>query len=494
MGATGMICKATVAGLCGLGFSASVAFGFSTDGSTLIRSFDKSLSPTNQPITVTVTFTNGGSNDLRGFFYTDQVPSSLSVTTLGVTLNGAAITNFMFESGRDGDVHAGCTPCRWVLESPTNFAEAHPIPPQGSLQITYALTATMPGNFAFQEFSWAGYQANLTNACFGFSEAADQQTANFVKAILTVTADNHSRIYGVGNPPLTVSYSGFVSGDDTNSLSGNPAVNTTVSADSPPGSYPITVAQGTLTGSGYAFNFVNGTLVIVSPPIQIASVQVINGVATITWNSVAGQTYRVQYKNGLADPNWTDLPPDVTATGPTASKTDVVGTLPQRIYRVTLAQILPAPVPVLQSIALTNGLITVVWSSVPGQTYRVQYDSSLVATNWTDLLPDVTATGTTASKTDAIGDVPQRFYRVLFTQPLVLPPVIQSLNLNSGVVTLVWSSVAGQKYRVQHKDQLTNAIWTELPIDVTATGPMAGTTDLVGSSPHRFYRVLAQRD
>ena len=489
-----MICKATVAGLCGLGFSASVAFGFSTDGSTLIRSFDKSLSPTNQPITVTVTFTNGGSNDLRGFFYTDQVPSSLSVTTLGVTLNGAAITNFTFESGHDGDVHAGCTPCRWVLESPTNFAEAHPIPPQGSLQITYAITATMPGNFAFQEFSWASYNPNVTNACFGYSEVADQQTANFVKAILTVTADKHSRIYGVGNPPLTVSYSGFVSGDDTNVLSGSPELVTTAKSDSPPGTYPITVGAGTLTSSCYAFNFVNGALVVISPPIQIASVQVINGVATITWNSVAGQTYRVQYKNGLVEANWTDLPPDVTATGLTTSKTDVVGDLPQRLYRVTLAQTLPAPAPVLQSIAVTNGLVTIVWSSVPGQMYRVQYESSLVATNWTDLPPDVTATGPTASKTDVIGDAPQRFYRVLFTQSPVLPPVIRSLFLNDGVVTLVWSSVAGQTYRVQHKNQLTDVTWTELPMDVTATGPITGSTDVVGSSPQRFYRVLARSD
>jgi hypothetical protein len=48
-----------------------------------------------------------------------------------------------------------------------------------------------------------------------------------------------------------------------------------------------------------------------------------------------------------------------------------------------------------------------------GQTYRVQYKPTLAATNWTDLLPDISATTSTASTTDAPGSTPQRFYRVL---------------------------------------------------------------------------------
>jgi hypothetical protein len=60
------------------------------------------------------------------------------------------------------------------------------------------------------------------------------------------------------------------------------------------------------------------------------------GAAAITWSSIAGRTYRVQYKNNLTDANWTDLSPDVTATGVTASKTDNVGTQPRRFYQVVL--------------------------------------------------------------------------------------------------------------------------------------------------------------
>lgn len=42
---------------------------------------------------------------------------------------------------------------------------------------------------------------------------------------------------------------------------------------------------------------------------------------TLTWQSVPGWNYRLQYKVSFLDPNWTDLSGDVTATGLTASKT-----------------------------------------------------------------------------------------------------------------------------------------------------------------------------
>jgi hypothetical protein len=72
------------------------------------------------------------------------------------------------------------------------------------------------------------------------------------------------------------------------------------------------------------------TITVVSAPT--AGISVSGNVVTITWTSIAGQTYRVQYKNNLDDPTWTDLAPDVTASGSTASTTDT--TTSQRFYRV----------------------------------------------------------------------------------------------------------------------------------------------------------------
>lgn len=65
----------------------------------------------------------------------------------------------------------------------------------------------------------------------------------------------------------------------------------------------------------------------------------ITSVNPVTWAAVTGKVYRVQYKNGLTDPKWLDLSGDVTATGPSASKTDpTTGTVSNRFYRVLLVQ------------------------------------------------------------------------------------------------------------------------------------------------------------
>jgi hypothetical protein len=57
---------------------------------------------------------------------------------------------------------------------------------------------------------------------------------------------------------------------------------------------------------------------------------------TLVWSSLAGSTYRVQYRNNLDDVGWTDLTPDVTAGGATATKMDSVGSQSQRFYRVSI--------------------------------------------------------------------------------------------------------------------------------------------------------------
>ena len=75
--------------------------------------------------------------------------------------------------------------------------------------------------------------------------------------------------------------------------------------------------------------------------------------------------------------------------------------------------VIVASPPVLQPLRAANGLAQLAWNAVAGQTYRVQYKPTLTSTNWTDLAPDITATASTASVTDAVGAAPERFYRIL---------------------------------------------------------------------------------
>jgi hypothetical protein len=68
--------------------------------------------------------------------------------------------------------------------------------------------------------------------------------------------------------------------------------------------------------------------------------------------------------------------------------------------------------PIIESITVTNETSTLTWSAIPGQNYFLQTALDVTDTNWTDVLPPVTASGATASQTDATAGAGQKFYRV----------------------------------------------------------------------------------
>ncbi len=79
-------------------------------------------------------------------------------------------------------------------------------------------------------------------------------------APLTVTADNKSKIYGDINPPLTITYTGFVNSDGIAQLTMQPTAITTATQASHVGQYPIIVSGG--IASNYTFGYVNGILTV----------------------------------------------------------------------------------------------------------------------------------------------------------------------------------------------------------------------------------------
>jgi uncharacterized repeat protein (TIGR01451 family) len=74
----------------------------------------------------------------------------------------------------------------------------------------------------------------------------------------------------------------------------------------------------------------------------------------------------------------------------------------------------------------------------------------------------------------------------------VPPPVITSVSMSGGDVSLAWSAVAGTRYRVQYKASLSGAGWNDVPGDVMATGATATKVDHTGQAAQRFYRIVAQ--
>ena len=144
-------------------------------------------------------------------------------------------------------------------------------------------------------------------------------------------------------------------------------------------------------------------------PFVITSITAKNGAARITWNSVAGQIYKLQFKNFIIETNWHDVSPFVLATSATTTVTNVFGNSPQRFYRVAIAQ----PDLIITSLKLTNATAVITWDSVPGKTYRLQYKTTVNSTSWFDVSPDVTATGLSTSGTNTLDNNSQRFYRVM---------------------------------------------------------------------------------
>jgi hypothetical protein len=137
-----------------------------------------------------------------------------------------------------------------IIGQPDLSTAADPASPVGAYDIVVGLGSLSATNYSF----------SLING-----------TLTVGKALLTVTADPQSRLYGQTNPPFTVSYSGFVDGDGAGVLRGTPALSTAANTNTPVGSYDIVTTNGTLTATNYALSFVNGTLTINAAPLGITA-------------------------------------------------------------------------------------------------------------------------------------------------------------------------------------------------------------------------------
>lgn len=94
-------------------------------------------------------------------------------------------------------------------------------------------------------------------------------TLTITPALLTVTANDVTRDEGEKNPELTVTYEGFVNGEDESVLTVLPTVTTTATADSPAGIYEIVVSGGEAVN--YSLEYKTGTLTVLPKPSSVGS-------------------------------------------------------------------------------------------------------------------------------------------------------------------------------------------------------------------------------
>lgn len=94
-------------------------------------------------------------------------------------------------------------------------------------------------------------------------------TLTVTPAALTITAENRSKVYGAPLPALTAVYSGFVNGDTASALDTPLNLNTSATASSPAGEYPIVFSGA--ADSNYAISFVEGELTVSKAPLVVTA-------------------------------------------------------------------------------------------------------------------------------------------------------------------------------------------------------------------------------
>lgn len=98
------------------------------------------------------------------------------------------------------------------------------------------------------------------------------------KAVLTVTADNKTRVFGAPNPVFTYTFNGFVNNETTAELNALPVASTTADVASPAGQYTIYLTGA--AADNYSFDYITGTLTIkpfVPPPFDVPGIFTPNG-------------------------------------------------------------------------------------------------------------------------------------------------------------------------------------------------------------------------
>jgi hypothetical protein len=235
-------------------------------------------------------------------------------------------------------------------------------------------------------------------------------TLTISKAPLSVAANDKTKLYGATDPAFTVTYSGFVNGDTSTALGGTLVINRTPGENV--GSYVITPSG--LASTNYTITFNTGSLTIGKAPLSVTADDKLkvygatDPAFTVTYSgfvngdtsATLGGTLAINRIPGENVGSYVITPSGLTSTNYTITFNS--GTL-------TITASAPVILSVVRS-GVTNVLIT--WSSLSNASYRVQFKSDLTLTNWTDLPGDVSATGSSASKTDTL-TASNRFYRIM---------------------------------------------------------------------------------
>ena len=212
--------------------------------------------------------------DASSEIYTIQENDLGKYLSVLVTPNDGKSQGVSVESAYVGPIKTGQSITFDVITSKTygdpNFALS--ATSDSGLEVAFSSSNTSVATISENEVTIVGAgSTDITASQLGneqFASAEVSQTLTVTQAALTATAMDKSKTYGDANPEFTITYDGFVNGDDVTSIT-EPMAETIANATSDVGDYDITLTGG--SASNYIITNTNGTLTINERPITITA-------------------------------------------------------------------------------------------------------------------------------------------------------------------------------------------------------------------------------
>lgn len=275
---------------------------------------------------------------------TKDVGSGKTLTPGGVASdgNGGNDYSYTFVSGTNGTITAQpltitAVPNTKSYDGTTNAAAA-PVISSGNLQGTDTanfIETYDTKNVGTNKTLTPGGAVSDGNGGYDYQMTYVSANAGIINPVtLTVTADDKNRWFGAANPLLTAHFSGFVAGETTNVLAGDPDLSTAATQNSAPGGYPIAVSTGTLSATNYTFSFVNGTLTVLALP-QLDAVGVNGNQFMYSFPTISNESYQLEYNTNLVLGTWIPLGGPIIGRGFPVTVTNDMND-PQGFFRLNL--------------------------------------------------------------------------------------------------------------------------------------------------------------
>ncbi len=231
---------------------------------------------TNPALTATINgFVNGEDTNALGGALTlsTSADTNSPVGNYPIVAGGLTATNYSitFSNGI-----LTVTPCALSLiadNKSRTYGTANP-PLTGTLagvqngdNITASYSTTADTDSPVGDYTIVAALNDPNNRLTNYSVGITNGSLHVSPAVLLGTADNRSRAYGQTNPVFTVSYTGFVNGENTSIITGALINSSPADTNSPVGNYPILVSGQ--TASNYLISYVPGTLTIMPADLLV---------------------------------------------------------------------------------------------------------------------------------------------------------------------------------------------------------------------------------